>query len=101
MTDCATWKSSLIDFGVFSAQVSNQVRVFSIDPAAQSRINGIYMLFYFIGGAIGSLFGVKIFAELGWTGVSIFSLILIGLSLLVNNMPIKSNNVTLLKSNTN
>ncbi|WP_435236022.1 MFS transporter [Psychromonas sp. PT13] len=92
---------ALIDFGVFSAQVSNQVRVFSIDPAAQSRINGIYMLFYFIGGALGSLFGVKIFAELGWTGVSIFSLILIGLSLLVNNMPIKSSNVTLLKSNTN
>ncbi|WP_283956917.1 MULTISPECIES: MFS transporter [unclassified Pseudoalteromonas] len=51
----------LIDFGVFSAQVSNQVRVFSIDPNAQSRINGIYMLGYYIGGAVGSAAGVKAF----------------------------------------
>jgi len=78
----------LIDFGVFSAQVSNQVRVFSIDPAAQSRINGVYMLFYFIGGAFGSLVGVKVFDQFGWTGISMFSLILISLSLVVNNMSI-------------
>ncbi|WP_372883249.1 MFS transporter [Psychromonas sp.] len=75
----------LIDFGVFSAQVSNQVRVFSIDPAAQSRINGIYMLGYFLGGAFGSLAGVKVFALCGWNGVSALSLLLITLSLLVNN----------------
>ena len=34
----------LIDIGVFAAQVPNQVSVFSIDPAAQSRINAVYML---------------------------------------------------------
>ncbi len=51
----------LIDLGVFSAQVSNQVRVFSIDPAAQSRINGIYMLGYYLGGALGSFCGVFAF----------------------------------------
>jgi len=79
----------LIDFGVFSAQVSNQVRVFSIDPAAQSRINGVYMLFYFIGGAFGSLVGVKVFDQFGWSGVSVFSVTLIFLSLLVNNLPVK------------
>ena len=89
----------LIDFGVFSAQVSNQVRVFSIDPAAQSRINGVYMLFYFIGGAFGSLVGVKVFDQFGWTGISIFSLVLITLSLVVNNRPTTIKNSSLLKEN--
>ncbi len=74
----------LIDFGVFSAQVSNQVRVFSIDPAAQSRINGIYMLGYYLGGAFGSLLGVRVFGQFGWLGVAIFSITLVGLSLWAN-----------------
>jgi len=77
-----------IDFGIFCAQVANQVRVFTIDPAAQSRINGVYMLFYFIGGAFGSLVGVKVFDQFGWTGVSIFSLLLIAFSFMANNMPL-------------
>ena len=58
----------LIDLGVFSAQVSNQVRVFSIDPQAQSRINGIYMLGYYLGGAFGSFVGIQAFERAGWTG---------------------------------
>jgi len=84
----------LIDFGVFSAQVSNQVRVFSIDPGAQSRINGIYMLGYYLGGAAGSVAGVKAFAVFGWAGVSVLSLILISASLLVNNSKLRSKGCT-------
>ncbi|MFZ8201285.1 MFS transporter [Alteromonas portus] len=60
----------LIDFGVFSAQVANQVRVFSIDAQAQSRVNSIYMLGYYIGGAIGSSTGVTLYSLFGWSGVS-------------------------------
>ena len=45
----------LIDFAIFSAQVANQVRVFSIDPSAQSHINGIYMLGYYLGGTFGAI----------------------------------------------
>ncbi|WP_409439272.1 MFS transporter [Psychromonas sp. GE-S-Ul-11] len=65
----------LIDFGIFSAQVANQVRVFSIDPNAQSRINGIYMLGYYLGGAIGSVVGLKAFALYQWPGVITVSLL--------------------------
>ncbi|MDN2663533.1 MFS transporter [Psychromonas sp. 14N.309.X.WAT.B.A12] len=65
----------LIDFGIFSAQVANQVRVFSIDPNAQSRINGIYMLGYYLGGAIGSVVGLKAFALYQWPGVISVSLL--------------------------
>ncbi|MDA7746764.1 MFS transporter, partial [Psychromonas sp.] len=74
----------LIDFAIFSAQVANQVRVFSIDPAAQSRINGIYMLGYYMGGALGSIIGVKAFALYQWPGVVAVSILLIILSATVN-----------------
>ncbi|WP_239023984.1 MFS transporter [Paraglaciecola marina] len=74
----------LIDFGVFSAQVSNQVRVFSVDETAQSRINGIYMLGYYIGGALGSIAGIKAFALFQWHGVIAVSLVFISLSAILN-----------------
>ncbi|WP_264877393.1 MFS transporter [Vibrio agarivorans] len=74
----------LIDLGVFSAQVSNQVRVFSIDPQAQSRINGIYMLGYYLGGAFGSYAGIQSFELAGWGGVVGFSIAAVTLSFIVN-----------------
>lgn len=80
----------LIDFGVFSAQVSNQVRVFSIDPSAQSRINGIYMLGYYIGGAVGSAAGVKAFDLYKWDGVIAISIIFIIMSALFNALAKKA-----------
>ncbi|MCK8080641.1 MFS transporter [Vibrio sp. 1CM24A] len=74
----------LIDLGVFSAQVSNQVRVFSIDPQAQSRINGIYMLGYYLGGAFGSFAGIQAFERAGWMGVVGFSIAVVILSFIAN-----------------
>jgi len=75
----------LIDLGVFSAQVSNQVRVFSIDVSAQSRINGVYMLGYYIGGAIGSYAGIIAFNAFSWLGVVTVSVVLVGGALFINN----------------
>ena len=74
----------LIDFTVFSAQVANQVRVFSIDLAAQSRINGIYMLGYYTGGALGSIAGVKAFALYQWPGVVAVSIAFLVISATFN-----------------
>jgi len=75
----------LIDFAIFSAQVANQVRVFSIDPTSQSRINGIYMLGYYMSGAVGSMVGVKAFALYQWPGVVAVSIIFILLSGIFNS----------------
>lgn len=80
----------LLDFGVFSAQVSNQVRVFSIDPSAQSRINGIYMLGYYIGGAVGSAAGVKAFDLYKWDGVIAISITFIVISGVFNALAKKA-----------
>ncbi|OEE22152.1 MFS transporter [Vibrio cyclitrophicus ZF170] len=76
----------LIDLGVFSAQVSNQVRVFSIAPQAQSRINGVYMLGYYLGGAFGSFVGIQVFELVGWVGVVGFSVAAVALSFIVNRI---------------
>ena len=75
----------LIDFAIFSAQVANQVRIFSIDPTAQSRINAVYMLGYYMGGALGSIVGVKAFAVYQWPGVVGVSIIFILLSAVFNS----------------
>lgn len=76
----------LIDFGVFSAQVANQVRVFSIDAQAQSRVNSVYMLGYYIGGAVGSSAGVKLYAQFGWNGVSAIACVALITSLTINRL---------------
>lgn len=75
----------LIDFGVFMAQVANQVRVFSIDSNAQSRVNSVYMLGYYLGGAVGSLSSVAVYDIAGWQGVCILAAAFLCSSLIANH----------------
>ncbi|MGY3727406.1 MULTISPECIES: MFS transporter [Cobetia] len=71
----------LMDLGVFAAQIPNQVRVFSIDPEAQSRMNAVYMLCYYTGAGLGSAVGVKMMSLFGWQGMAVFGLTLGALAL--------------------
>jgi MFS family permease len=59
----------LMDLGVQSGHVSNQTRIYSIDPAARSRLNMVYMFCYFIGGGLGSYLGALCWHVAGWGGV--------------------------------
>jgi predicted MFS family arabinose efflux permease len=59
----------LMDLGVQSGHVSNQTRIYSIDPNARSRLNMVYMFCYFIGGALGSYLGAWCWHVAGWWGV--------------------------------
>ena len=61
----------VLDVGLQTAQVSNQARIFSLKPEARSRVNTVYMTFYFICGAIGSATGAYAWQLFGWVGVSI------------------------------
>jgi hypothetical protein len=45
----------LLDAGIQGNQIANQTRIYSLPPALHSRINLIYMVIYFLGGALGSL----------------------------------------------
>ena len=59
----------LMDLGVQSGHVSNQTRIYSIDPSARSRLNMVYMSCYFIGGGLGSYLGAWCWHVAGWWGV--------------------------------
>lgn len=71
----------LLDLGVQGAQISNQARIYILIPEARNRINTVYMVTYFIGGALGSFFGSYAWSLWHWGGVCTVGLIMVMLSL--------------------
>lgn len=72
----APWQLALIvvsaigfDFGVQSTLVSHQSIIFSLEPAARSRLNALMFTGVFIGMAVGSALGSVILEKAGWQGV--------------------------------
>ncbi|AJA49023.1 arabinose efflux permease family protein [Clostridium pasteurianum DSM 525 = ATCC 6013] len=65
----------LVDLGVQSCQVSNQARIQALNGRARNRINTVFMVSYFIGGAFGSFFSSYSYMHFGWIGVCILGLI--------------------------
>ncbi|MFD1774899.1 MFS transporter [Paenibacillus rhizophilus] len=59
----------ILDLGIQGTQVSNQARIYALDPAARSRINTVFMVSTFAGGSIGSTLGSFAWHTWGWTGV--------------------------------
>jgi predicted MFS family arabinose efflux permease len=59
----------LLDLGVQSCQISNQARIHALGDEGRNRINTIYMVSYFIGGALGSFLGSYGYARFNWYGV--------------------------------
>ena len=64
----------LMDLGVQAGHVSNQTRIYAILPEARSRLNTVYMVTYFLGGALGSALGAYGWNRAGWTGVCVVGL---------------------------
>lgn len=58
----------LLDVGIQAGHISNQSRIFALEPEARSRINAFYMTAYFLGGASGSLLAGLAWARFGWLG---------------------------------
>lgn len=73
----------LIDLGVQSVHITNQNIVFSRNTEARNRVNTIYMVGFFIGGAIGTSLGSLAWNHYGWTGVSVVGLVFSGIILIV------------------
>jgi predicted MFS family arabinose efflux permease len=59
----------LLDVGIQGNQIANQTRIYSLPPALRSRINSVYIVIYFLGGALGSLIEAQAWAIAGWSGV--------------------------------
>jgi predicted MFS family arabinose efflux permease len=56
----------LLDFGVTMTLVIGQRAIFGLGADLRSRLNGLFMATFFIGGALGSAIGAWAFAEGGW-----------------------------------
>jgi predicted MFS family arabinose efflux permease len=59
----------LLDLGVQAGHVANQTRIYALLPEARSRLNTVYMVSYFLGGALGSALGAYGWSRWGWAGV--------------------------------
>src|SRR3984957_10022796 len=64
----------LLDVGIQFAMNGNQSTVLSLAPQATSRTNTIYMVIYFVGGALGSYTGGFAWHHFGWLGTTALGL---------------------------
>lgn len=76
---------NLLDFGQQSGQVANQARIFGLEPQIRGRLNTLYMVVTFAGGAAGALVGGHIWTLAGWPGICWFvgGLVLVAGSILL------------------
>jgi predicted MFS family arabinose efflux permease len=65
----------LLDVGIQAAMNGNQSTVLGLAPQATSRTNTIYMVIYFIGGALGSYTGSLAWHHFGWLGTTALGLL--------------------------
>ncbi len=59
----------VMDAGVQGSHISNQTRVYGLSGELRNRLNAIYMVTYFLGGAAGSALGSRAWVAYGWPGV--------------------------------
>jgi predicted MFS family arabinose efflux permease len=70
----------VLDIGQQTMQIANQTRIFSLVEGARSRINSIYMIVFFLGGAAGSALSTAAWAHWQWNGVCALGLLLLALA---------------------
>jgi predicted MFS family arabinose efflux permease len=59
----------VLDIGVQGLHVLNQTNIFTLGEETRSRINGIYLTVYFLGGAVGSTVSSSLYDTAGWSAV--------------------------------
>ncbi len=74
-----------MDAGVQASHISNQTRIYALSGELRNRLNSVYMVTYFLGGAFGSAVGSQAWARFGWTGVCAAGVIFIvvGMAMLI------------------
>ena len=65
----------LFALGVQATVIANQARVFAISDDARSRLNTLYMVAMYGGGAYGSFVCAWVYQESGWLGVCALCLV--------------------------
>jgi len=76
----------VIDAGAIGDQTLGRRAINMLDPAARSRLNGLFVGVFFIGGGVGAVAAGSAWATAGWTGVCAVGLALCGLAFAVDAM---------------
>jgi predicted MFS family arabinose efflux permease len=71
----------LLDVGMQSGMVANQVRIYALGAEVRSRLNTAYMTCAYLGGSMGSWLGARCYDGLGWPGVCALVALLTSLAL--------------------
>lgn len=79
---CLVIGVNLLDFGLQSGQIANQARIFSLPAEFRARLNTVYMVFNFAGGALGAIVGAYCWSVSGWNAVCSQGLILLLMAVL-------------------
>lgn len=66
----------LLDAGVQTNMVFGQRAIYTLAPAIRSRLNGMFMAIFFLGGAAGSGLTSPVMAHFGWPGICVLGAIL-------------------------
>jgi predicted MFS family arabinose efflux permease len=74
----------IMDMGVQGTHISNQAAIFSMRPEARNRLNTVYMVTYFFGGALGTFLATQAWHIYDWSGVVAMGLILSVIALIVH-----------------
>lgn len=64
----------LLDLGLQASHILNQTMIFSLDPQARNRLNTVYMVSYFTGGATGTFLASQAWQVWHWNGVVLVGL---------------------------
>ena len=59
----------LLDAGVQTNLVFSQRSIYTLAPEIRSRLNGMFMAIFFVGGAAGSAITSPVFVHFGWAGL--------------------------------
>jgi predicted MFS family arabinose efflux permease len=70
----------VLDAGQQGMQISNQTRIFALSSTARSRINTVYMIIFFLGGATGSALSSAAWSRWQWSGVCGWGLAMLALA---------------------
>ncbi|ALI99834.1 MFS transporter [Rufibacter tibetensis] len=74
----------LLDLGVQATHISNQAFIFSLIPEARNRLNTVYMVTYFVGGASGTFIASQAWHLWKWNGVVAVGLVFSILALVLH-----------------
>ena len=77
----------VMDAGVQGSHISNQTRIYGLSGESRNRLNAIYMVSYFVGGATGSALGSRAWLAFGWSGACAVGATLGALGLVVLFFP--------------